>query len=106
MLEIERWVIMKRFFLITVAAFALLTPTLASASDGPRLVYRPELRAFVPVVQTQAKPTAPASTLTPAQTIGRHEAMAAGIRANTRGTSTAHCDRLVAEARAAAVKRF
>lgn len=97
---------MKRFFLITVAAVALLTPALASASDGPRLVYRPELRAFVPVAQTQTKPAAPPSTLTPVQTIGRHEAMAAGIRANARGHNTAatHCDRLIAEARAAVKK--
>ena len=98
---------MKRFFLIPLAALALLVPTLAAASDGPRLVYRPELRTLVPVVQTEAKPTAPPSQLTPAEVINVHQAMAAGQRANPRTSNlTAHCDRLVVEARAALPKNF
>ena len=95
---------MKRFFLVAIAAFALLIPNVAAA-QGVRLVYRPELRAFVPVPE-QAKPTAPAATLTPAETIARHEAMARGHRVNPNGhvAMTAHCDRMVTQATEAALK--
>jgi len=99
---------MKRFLSVVIATLALLVPTVAAASDAPRLVYRPELRAYVPVAEKTAKPAAPAITLTPAEIIARHQPMAAGLRAKPRGNiaATAHCDRLIAEARAAAKKSF
>lgn len=90
---------MKRVFLVTAAAFVLLTPGFAAASDAPRLVYRHELRAFVPVSQP-ARTSAPASSLTPAETVARHEAMARGHRVNPRGNAAAaaHCERVVTQA--------
>jgi len=96
---------MKRFFLVALAAFALLTPNFAAAQDALRLVYRPELRAFVPAPQ-QAKPAAPVSTLTPAETIARHQAMVRGHRVNPNGhvAMTAHCDQLVKQAIEAAAR--
>ena len=99
------WYVMKRFFFVVVAAFALLIPNVASA-QGARLIYRPELRAFVPAPQ-QATPAAQAPTLTPAETIARHEAMARGYRVNANGHSaatTAHCDRMIKQATEAARK--
>jgi hypothetical protein len=93
---------MKRILVIAITAGALLIPNFASA-QGVSVIYRHELRSFV-VVPAAKTPKAVASAPTPAEIIARHEAMAAGLRANPRssiGQAAVHCDRLVAEARQA-----
>ena len=93
---------MKRFFFVAISAFALSIPSLAAAQGTP-LVYRPELRAYVPAPQ-QAPPSAPASTLTPNEVIAKHEAMARGHRVNPNHSAAAthHCDQMVKQATEAA----
>jgi hypothetical protein len=105
---IERWFVMKRFFLVTVTALALV-PSLASA-QGWTFVYRPELRGMiaVPTQQVAAEPKAVVDKVppTPAEIVARHEAMARGYRARANDRSganvvaAAHCDRLIAQAQA------
>jgi hypothetical protein len=92
---------MKRFFFVALAAAALFVPSLAAASDGVRLVYRPELRAMVPMPQAAGAATA-AAPLTAEQVVARHAAMARGHRLNTRAdaAAVAHCDRAIAQAQA------
>ena len=93
---------MKRITRIAIATFALLVPTIAAAQTPLKMVYRPELRAMVPVKPT---PTGNPIVRSRREEIARHEAMAAGYRlaANHNGTGNAavHCDRLIAELRAA-----
>ena len=94
---------MKRFFLVTVAAFALLVPTLTFA-QGVKTVYRPEVHGTVIVV-----PPAPATPvvraekvpLTPANVIALHQPMANGYRTANRVnySAVAHCERALATAR-------
>ena len=101
---------MKRFVLVTVAAFALLVPALTFA-QGVKTVYRPEVHGTIVVV-----PQAPAAhvvkaertPLTPAQVIARHEPMANAYRVANRVnySAVAHCERLVAEARTELRKNF
>jgi hypothetical protein len=100
---------MKRFFFAAIAAFALVVPTLTFAQV--QTVYIPGAHPRVVVVQPET--AAPAvkvdkAPLTPAQVIARHEPMAAAQRGETRVNyaAVAHCDRLVAEARAALLKNF
>ena len=95
---------MKRFFFVAVAAFALLVPTLTFAQV--KTVYIPGAHPRVVVVQPERE--APAAKvekapLPPAQVIARHEPMANSYRAATRVnySAVAHCDRLIAQARAA-----
>jgi hypothetical protein len=91
---------MKRITRIAIATFALLIPTIAAAQTPIKMVYRPELRAMVPVKTTAGAPIVRSLR----EEIARHEAMAAGYRiaANHNGTGNAavHCDRLIAELRA------
>jgi hypothetical protein len=91
---------MKRITAIAIATFALLVPTFAAAQTPVKMVYRPELRAMVPVKTNAGAPIVRSLR----EEIARHEAMAAGYRlaANHNGTGTAavHCDRLIAELRA------
>jgi hypothetical protein len=95
---------MKRFFIVAIAALALLVPALTFAQVTT--VYIPGAHPRVVVVQPQNVTPAPA--LTPAQVIAHHEPMAAAQRGSTRVNypAVAHCDRLVAEARAALRKSF
>jgi acyl-CoA hydrolase len=107
--EVERWFVMKRFFVVTIAACALLVPTLTLAQV--RTVYIPGAHPRVVVVQPDNEtPTAKVekAPLTPAQVIARHEPMANGHRTANRvnHSAVAHCDRLVAQARAELRKGF
>ena len=87
---------MKRFTLLAVVVFALLAPTAARA-EGAKFVYRPEFKQWV--VVPQAAPVAAAVTLTPTEIIAKHEAMAAAHRGGRMAQATAHCDRMIAQAR-------
>jgi hypothetical protein len=89
---------MKRFVPATLAAIALLVPTLASA-QGFQFVYRPELRGIVAVARPSAEPGTPAVARSAAEEIARHEAMANAYRGTRIAQAAVHCDRLVAEAR-------
>ncbi len=100
---------MKRIFFVAVTAVALLAPALASA-QGWVTVYHPGNRGVVavPAAQTPATP-APAiakTPFTPQEIIARHVPMARGYlaNANDRGgvqrVAAAHCERLIAQARA------
>ena len=100
---------MTRFFFAAVAAFALLVPTLTFAQV--KTVYIPGAHPRVVVVQPEKEaPTTKVekTPLTPAQVIARHEPMANAYRAATRVnySAVAHCDRLVAQARAELRKNF
>ena len=95
---------MKRLFVVTLAAFALLVPTLTHA-QGVKTVYRPEVHGTIIVVpQTPVTPVIKAekAPLAPAKIIARHKAMANGYRNALRVnySAVAHCDRKVAAARA------
>ena len=100
---------MRRFFFVAIAAFALLVPTLTFAQV--KTVYIPGAHPSVVVVQPDNETPAPKvekAPLTPAQVIARHEPMAAALRGNPRVNypAVAHCDRLIAEARAELRKNF
>ena len=100
---------MKRFLFVPIAAFALLVPTLTFAQV--KTVYIPGAHPRVVVVQPEKEArTAKVekAPLTPAEVIARHEPMANGYRSATRVnySAVAHCDRLVAEARAELRKNF
>jgi hypothetical protein len=88
---------MKRFTLLAVVAFALLAPTIAYG-EGAKFVYRPELKQWV-VVPPAAHVPANAVTLTPNDIVAKHEAMAAAHRGGRMPHMTAHCDRMIAQAR-------
>jgi hypothetical protein len=92
---------MKRFTLLTVAAFALLLPAVAAA-QAP-YVYRPELRTWVYVAKPAHVVAAPR---TAAEDIARHEAMANAYRGTRMAQAAVHCDRLVKEARQAGRREF
>ena len=93
---------MKRFTRIAIATFALLVPTIAAAQTPMKMVYRPELRAMVPVKAIVAGDPIARSRH---EQIARHEAMARGyaVTANHNGTGNpaVHCERMIAELRAA-----
>jgi len=100
---------MKRFSFVAIAAFALLVPSLSFAQGTA--VYIPGAHPRVVVVQPQKQ--APAlkaqqPSLTPAQVIARHDLMANGYRTGNRvnQSAAAHCDRMVAQARAELNKTF
>ena len=98
---------MTRFFFAAVAAFALLVPTLTFAQV--KTVYIPGAHPRVVVVQPDdATPKVERAPLTPQQVIARHEPMANAYRAASRVnySAVAHCDRLVAQARAELRKNF
>ena len=99
---------MKRFYLVAVTAFALLVPTVTFAQV--KTVYIPGAHPRVVVVQPVGTSTAKVekAPLTPAQVIAIHTPMAAAQRVNTRVnySAVAHCDQLVAEARAELRKNF
>lgn len=106
-IDVERWFVMKRFFFVAVAAFALLVPTLTFAQV--KTVYIPGAHPRVVVVQPEEAPAkVEKAPLTPEQVIARHEPMANAYRAATRVnySAVAHCDRLVAGARAELRKNF
>jgi hypothetical protein len=94
---------MKRLFVVSVAAVALLVPTLTFA-QGVKTVYRPEVHGTI-IVVPQAPATlvakAERAPLTPLQVIARHAPMANGYRNAVRVNyaAVAHCEREVAEAR-------
>jgi hypothetical protein len=104
---------MKRFLFVTIAALALLVPTLAGA-QGVKTVFRPEVHGTIVVVPgAAAQPVAKAVTLTPTEMISRHQAMLVGLRAgaNARGGAAGfaaadHCERLIAEAKNTLRKNF
>jgi hypothetical protein len=89
---------MKRFALATLAAFALLVPTVAAA-QGVQFVYRPELRGLVPAPRPQVESSAPVVARSAEEQIARHQAMALTFRGARHAQAAAHCDRLIAEAR-------
>ena len=94
---------MKRFFIASVAAFALLAPTLTFAQV--KTVYIPGAHPRVVVVQPENATPAPKvekAPLTPAQVIALHQPMANAARIANRVnySAVAHCERLVAQARA------
>jgi hypothetical protein len=100
---------MKRFFFVVVAAFALLVPALTFAQV--KTVYIPGAHPRVVVVQPEKGTLAPAveqAQLTPAQVIARHQVMASAARIANRVNhgAVAHCDRMVAAARAELQKNF
>ena len=100
---------MKRFFFVAIAAFALLVPALTVAQV--KTVYVPGSHPSVVVVAPDKEtPTAKVeqAPLTPVQVIAVHRPMANGYRTANRVNyaAVAHCDRLVAEARAALRKNF
>ena len=100
---------MKRFFFIFIAAYALLVPTLTFAQV--KAVYIPGAHPRVVVVQAQnaiPAPKAEKAPLTPSQVIAVHQPMADAARIANRVNYSAvtHCDRMVAEARAALQKNF
>jgi hypothetical protein len=88
---------MKRFTLLAVVALALLAPTIAYG-EGATFVYRPELKQWI-VVPPAVQVAPNAVTPTPNDIIARHEAMAAIHRGGRMAHMTAHCDRMIAEAR-------
>ena len=88
---------MKRFVLLTVAALALLAPTVASAGQAP-FVYRPELRQWVPV---PPEPDKGVTTRTLREEIARHESMARAYRGTRMAQAAVHCDRIMAQLREA-----
>jgi hypothetical protein len=101
--EVERRFVMTRFLVIAVAAFALLVPTLTFAQV--KTVYIPGAHPRVVVVQPEHVTPAPKgekAALTPAQVVALHQTMANAARSATRVdySAVAHCDRLVAQARA------
>jgi hypothetical protein len=89
---------MKRFAFATIAAIALLGPSVASA-QGLELVYRPELRGMVAVPRPQT--FAPAVARSADQEISRHQAMAQAYRGTRNAQAAVHCDHLIAQAREA-----
>jgi hypothetical protein len=84
---------MKRFCLLSVAALALLVPTVANAGQAP-FVYRPELRQWVPV---PPKPGKGEITRTLREEIARHERMAHAYRGTRMAQAAVHCDRMMAQ---------
>lgn len=92
---------MKRFTRIAIATFALLVPTLAAAQSPLKMVYRPELRTMVPAKTAAGNPIVRSRH----EEIARHEAISRGymVAANHNGTGSpaVHCQRLIAELRAA-----
>ena len=101
---------MKRLFLVTVAAFALLVPTLTFAQNV-KTVYRPEVHGTIIVVpQTPAPPAVKVEKepLRPERVIALHEPMSNNHRIANRVnySAVAHCDRLVDAARAELRKNF
>jgi len=100
---------MKRFFYAAIAASALLVPTPASAQV--KTVYIPGAHPRVVVVQSEQDTAAPKiakAPLTPAEVIAIHTPMAAAQRGQLRVSysAVAHCDRLIAEARATLKRTF
>ena len=101
---------MKRFFLAAIAAFALLVPTVSAAQV--KTVYIPGAHPRVVVVPPENEAPAVAKVekapLTPAEVIARHEPMANRFRSANRVdySAVAHCDRMVAQARAELKKNF
>ena len=93
---------MKRFTLLAIAAFVLLSPTVVGA-QAP-FVYRPELRGWIPV--PQSAPTAVVTPRSAGETIVRHEAMAQGYRGTRMAQAAVHCDRMVTQAREAIRREF
>jgi hypothetical protein len=94
---------MKRLFVVSLAAAALLVPTLTFA-QGAKTVYRPEVHGTIIVVpQAPATPVAKVekAPLTPAKVVAIHEPMANAYRNAVRVnySAVAHCEREVAEAR-------
>ena len=86
---------MKRFSLLTLAAIAVLVPTLAGASQSG-FVYRHELRQLVPV------PPEPGNTVIARslrEEIARHEHMAQAYRGTRVAQAAVHCDRLIKQLR-------
>ena len=95
---------MKRLFVVPLAAFALLLPTLTFA-QGVKTVYRPEVHGTVIVVpETAVAPVlnVEKEALTSVQVIARHQRMANGYRVAPRVnySAVAHCERAVAKAQA------
>ena len=90
---------MKRIVLVALAALMLLVPTFAAAAPQ-QLVYRPELRAMVPVPVAGISAT---TVKSPVELIAEHQAMAAGYALNPRGGTAAadHCNRIVKQAQEA-----
>jgi hypothetical protein len=88
---------MKRFVLLTVAALALLAPTVANAGQAP-FVYRPELRHWVLVPPEPGKGVI---TRTLREEISRHESMARAYRGTRMAQAAVHCDRIMAQLREA-----
>lgn len=86
---------MKRFTFLAIVAAALLMPTFAHA-EGSTFTYRPELRQWVPV---PAPVSAAAAPLTAAERLAKHEAMAHGQRGTRMIQGTAHCERMMQQAR-------
>ena len=86
--DLKGWVVMKRFVLLTVAALALLVPTIADAAQAP-FVYRPELRQWVPVPPEPGKGV---TTRTLREEIARHQAMAQAHRGTRMAQAAVHCD--------------
>lgn len=84
---------MKRFTLLTVAALALLVPTVVDAGQAP-FVYRPELRQWVPIPPEPGK-----GVITLREEIARHEAMAQTYRGTRMAQAAFHCDRLIRQMR-------
>ena len=100
---------MKRFFFAATMTFALVAPALTFAQV--KTVYIPGAHPRVVVVQPGNEAPTPKvekAPLTPARVIALHEPMAAAHRGNLRVnySAVAHCDRLVAEARATLRKNF
>jgi hypothetical protein len=93
-------VVMKRFALSAVTAFALLVPSVVSA-QGLQLVYRPELRGMVAVPRQPVEAPAPIVARTAGEEIARHRAMAQGFRGTRIAQAAVHCDRLIARAKEA-----
>jgi hypothetical protein len=95
------WVVMKRFTLLAVTAFALLTPTVAFGQAA--FTYRPELRGWIP---NPPAATGVMKARTLGETIVRHEAMAQGYRGTRMAQAAAHCDRIIKDAREALRQQF
>jgi len=96
---------MKRFFFAATMTFALVAPALTFGQV--KTVYIPGAHPRVVVVQPET-PNVEKAPLTPLQVIARHEPMANAYRAANRVnySAVAHCDRLVAQARAELRKNF
>ena len=96
---------MTRFLFAPIAAFALLMPSLASGQV--KTEYIPGAHPRVVVVPAEDETKVQRAPLTPAEIIAIHTRMAAALRGNLRVdySAVAHCDRLVAEARAALRKK-